>query len=99
MYIGAGVLLGPVAAAGGTIAAMLAAAALGGSAGGLIGTLLADLLGDWHANRIVEQLKHGGLLLWVRTWHAEQESSAIRILERNSGRDAHIHEYRVVTER
>ncbi|MFZ1101908.1 MAG: nucleoside diphosphate kinase regulator [Hyphomicrobiaceae bacterium] len=93
MYIGAGVLMGPAAAAGGTIAAMLAAAALGGGAGGLIGALLANLLGDWHANRIVEQLEHGGLLLWVRTWDAGQESRAVRVLERNSGRDVHVHEY------
>lgn len=93
MYIGAGVLIGPLAAAGGTIAAMLAAAALGGGAGGLIGTLLADFLGDWHASRIVEQLEHGGLLLWVRTWDAGQENDAVQILERNSGRDVHIHEY------
>lgn len=58
---------------------MFAAAALGGGAGGLIGTLLAKLLGDWHANRIMEQLEHGGLLLWVRVWDAGQENCAIQI--------------------
>jgi hypothetical protein len=66
MYVGAGVLMGPVAAAGGTIAAILGAAALGSGAGGVIGTVLARLLGDWHAHRIAEQLDHGGMLLWVR---------------------------------
>lgn len=91
MYVGAGVLMGPVAAAGGTIAAMASAALLGGGAGGLIGTWLADLLGDQHAQRIKEQLDHGGLLLWVRTWDTEQESRAVRILERHSGRDVHVH--------
>ena len=67
--------MGPVAAAGGTLAAVAAAAALGGGAGGLAGTWLAKVLGDQHAQRIKEQLDHGGLLLWVRTWDAPQETS------------------------
>ena len=37
MYIGAGILMGPVAFAGGTLAAGAGAAALGGGLGGLIG--------------------------------------------------------------
>jgi hypothetical protein len=93
MYVGAGVLMGPVAAAGGTIAAILGAAVLGSGAGGVIGTVLARLLGDWHARRIAAQLDHGGLLLWVRPWDAEQENLAVQILERNLGRDVHVHEH------
>jgi transcription elongation GreA/GreB family factor len=91
MYVGAGVLMGPVAAAGGTMAAILGAAALGSGAGGVIGTALARLLGDWHAHRITEQLDHGGLLLWVRPWDVGQENLAVQILERNAGRDVHVH--------
>ena len=91
MYVGAGLLMGPVAAAGGTLAAVAAAAALGGGAGGLAGTWLATLLGDRHAQRIQDQLAHGGLLLWVRTWDAEQENLAVQILERHSGRCVHVH--------
>jgi len=85
--------MGPVAAAGGTIAAILGAAAIGSGAGGLIGTLLGKRLGDWHACRIAEQLDRGGLLLWVRSWDAGQEGLAVQILERNSGHDVHVHEY------
>lgn len=91
MYIGAGLLMGPVAAAGGTLAAIVAAAALGGGAGGLAGSRLAQLLGDQRAQHIQEQLDHGGLLLWVRTWDAEQENLAVQILNRHSGRDVHVH--------
>ena len=91
MCVGAGVLMGPVAAAGGTLAAVAAAAALGGGAGGLAGTWLAKVLGDQHAQRIKEQLDHGGLLLWVRTWDAPQENLAVQILKRHSGRDVHVH--------
>jgi len=90
-YVGAGVLMGPVAAVGGTLIEMIAAAALGGGAGGLIGTWLAKILGDQRAERLQEQLDHGGLLLWVRTWDVNEENRAVRILERHSGRDVHVH--------
>ena len=93
MYVGAGVLMGPVAAAGGTIAAILGAAALGGGAGGLLGTLLGKIFSNNQARRIVEQLDHGGLLLWVHTRDGESASRAVDILKRNFGRDVHHHEY------
>jgi hypothetical protein len=91
IYVGAGLLMGPAAAAGGTLAAIGAAAAVGGGAGGLAGAWLAQILGDKRAQHIQEQLDHGGLLLWVRTWDAEQENRAVQILKRQSGRDVHIH--------
>ena len=87
--------MGPVAAAGGTIAAILGAAALGGGAGGLLGTLLGKFFGNRRASRIVEQLDHGGLLLWVHTRDNESANRAVDILERNFGRDVHHHEYEV----
>jgi hypothetical protein len=92
MYIGAGILMGPVAFAGGTLAAGAGAAVLGGGLGGLIGAGLAKLVGDQHAHRLEEQLKHGGLLLWVRVWNAEDERRAVEILSRHSGRDVHVHQ-------
>ena len=91
MYVGAGILMGPVAVAGGTLAAIAGAAALGGGGGGLIGAALAGLIGEQHARRIDEQLQHGGLLLWVRTWDPEHEKRAVEILSRHSGRDVHVH--------
>jgi hypothetical protein len=70
---------------------MAGAAALVGGAGGLVGTWLAKLLGDQRARRLQEQLDHGGLLLWVRTWDADEESRAVQILKRHSGREVHVH--------
>jgi hypothetical protein len=90
MYVAAGVLMGPVAAARGSFAALAAAAALSGSAAGLLGTWLAKLIGDRHAVRIQEHLDRGGLLLWVRTWSRDQEHRAVEIFEHHSGEDAHI---------
>jgi hypothetical protein len=92
MYVGAGLLLGPVAAAGATLAGMAAAAAIGGGVGGLFGASLAKLIGDRYARHIEEQLKHGGLLLWVGVRDAEREKRAVEILSRRSGRDVHVHE-------
>ena len=94
VYVGAGLLMGPVAAAGGTLVGLAGAAILGGSAGGLVGSWLAKRLGDQHAQRIEEQLKHGGLLLWVRTWNAEKEGQATRILKQHSGQDVHVRDSR-----
>jgi len=91
MYVGAGVLMGPVAFAGGTLPAIITAAAFGAGAGGLIGTILAQLLGDHHSRHLQEQLEHGGLLLWVRARDAENEKRAIEILAKHSGRDVHVH--------
>lgn len=90
-YIGATAAAGAVVASGGTLAAAIGAAAVAGGAGGLIGTVLAIWLDDYQAQHLQEQLDHGGLLLWVRTWDAEREKRASDILGRHSGRDVHIH--------
>jgi hypothetical protein len=94
MYVAAGVLMGPVAAARGSFAALAAAAAFGGGAAGLLGTWLAKLIGDRHAMRIQEHLERGGLLLWVRTWNRDQEYRAVEILGQHSGEDVHIQQCR-----
>ena len=92
MYVGGVAAVGAVVASGGTLAAVIAAAALAGGAGALVGSLLAAWIGDRHARRIQEQLDHGGLLLWVRTWDPGKEQRAVEILSRHSGRDVHVHD-------
>lgn len=91
MYVGATAATGAVVATGGTLALVIAAAALAGGVGSLLGAILAKWVGDSHANYLQEQLDHGGLLLWVRTWDAEDEKRAVGILSKHSGRDVHIH--------
>lgn len=90
-YIGATAAAGAIVATGGTLAAAIAAAALAGGAGGVLGSVLAKWVGDRHARYLQEQLEHGGLLLWARTWNAEDEKRAIDILAKHSGRDVHVH--------
>src|SRR5688572_29968879 len=76
MYVGATAAAGAILVSGGTLAVAIAAVALGWGAGGLIGSILAIWIGDHHARYLQEQMEHGGLLLWVRTWDAEEEERA-----------------------
>ena len=82
---------GAIVASGGTIATAIAAAAMAGGAGGLIGSFLAKLVGDHHAQYLQRQMDRGGLLLWVRTWDVEKEKRAIEILSKHSDSDVHLH--------
>lgn len=90
LYLAAVATFGAIVVSGGTLAAALGAAALAGGAGGLIGGVLAKLVGDHHAQHLQNELEHGGLLLWVRTWDAGDEERAVAILKRHSGRDVHV---------
>lgn len=91
VYVGAVAAAGAVVATGGTLAAAIAGAAMMGGAGGLIGAVLAKMTGDRHAGHLQEQLDHGGLLLWVRTWDREHEQRAVDILSKHSAHDVHVH--------
>lgn len=91
-YIGAVAAGGAIVASGGTLLGAAVAAALAGCAGGAIGSALAKLVGDRHSRHLQEQLEHGGLLLWVRTWTKDQETKAVSILSRHSAHDVHTHE-------
>lgn len=91
LYVAATAAAGMILASGGTMAAAIIGAALAGGAGGVIGGVLAKLVGDQHARYLQEQLEHGGLLLWVRTWNGADEERAVEILKKHSGRDVHVH--------
>jgi hypothetical protein len=91
LYLAALSAIGAIVATGGSILAVLVGAAVAGGAGGALGAGLAKLVGDQHAKHIQEQLNHGGLLLWVRTWDGADEERAVAILSRHSGHDVHVH--------
>lgn len=82
---------GLVLASGGALALAMVSAALGAEFGGLIGAIFGEFIEDHHAKYYQDQLRHGGLLLWVRTSDEAQESAAKEILSRHSGRDVHAH--------
>jgi len=82
---------GAVVASGGALASAALAAGLGAGSWALLGEFLAKFIGASHAERIKEQIAHGGLLLWARCADEAQEATAQRVLTRHSGRDVHIH--------
>jgi hypothetical protein len=90
-YLGALAAFIPVVAGGGALAAALIAMGVGGGSGATIGALLARLIEKDHADYIADQLSHGGLVLWVRTWNPDDEAAAMRILKSHSGQDVHVH--------
>ncbi len=91
MYVGALTAIGAIVASGGSLAAIIAGAAMAGGAGGLIGSVLAGMLGAHHAEHLQKQLEHGGLLLWVRVTDPARETRAAAILKKHSGQDVHVH--------
>ncbi len=91
LYLPALAGVAAVVASGGTMAAAIAAAAVLGGVGGGVGAILARIIGKDHADKIEEQIEHGGLLLFVRTSSPAAEQSATEILARHNGRDVHLH--------
>jgi VIT1/CCC1 family predicted Fe2+/Mn2+ transporter len=74
-----------------TLAASIAAIAIGGTPAAAIGTVLARRIGQKHRDYYAEQIRHGGILLWVRVADPEKERLAVEILKGHSGRDVHVH--------
>ncbi|MDF3074801.1 MAG: hypothetical protein K0S54_2468 [Alphaproteobacteria bacterium] len=98
VYVGATLAAGAVVASGGTLLAVIAGAAVAGGAGGMIGSVLAQWIGDRHASHLQEQIEKGGLLLWVRTRDAAKEKRAVRILEQHSADKVHVHDLSMKTQ-
>lgn len=84
---------GAVVASGGTLAAAALAAAAAGGSSGLVGALFAKQLGKRYADHIDEQLRKGGLLLWVGIRDEAHERRALEILKKHSGDDVHVHDH------
>lgn len=91
MYAGALAAAGVTVASGGAFGALLAAAVAGGASGGLIGGVLASLVGENQARQIEDEIRHGGLLVWVRTPTEDDEKRAVEVFRRNGAADVHVH--------
>lgn len=76
-----------------TVAASIAAIAIGGLPALVIGTLLARRAGQHHKDYYANQIEHGGILLWVRVSDKEKEDLAVKIMKEHSGRDVHVHSW------
>lgn len=92
LYVGGFAGAAAVAAAGGVLALAVAATIAGAAVGAGLGALLAAAIARRHAAQVKEQLRKGGLVLWVGVPDAEAEKRATAILERMGARDVHVHE-------
>ncbi|RBI87514.1 hypothetical protein DRV85_00855 [Rhodosalinus halophilus] len=88
-YIAMAALLMPAS----TLAASIAAIAIGGGPAAVLGALLARRVHKHHRDYYAEQIRHGGLLLWVRVADKEKERRAVEIMQGHSGRDVHVHDW------
>jgi hypothetical protein len=88
-YIALAAMLTPAS----TLAASIAAIAIGGSPAAVIGTLFARRVGKQHKDYYANQIEHGGILLWVRVHDKEHEDLAVKIMKGHSGRDVHTHQW------
>ncbi|MCF2904847.1 hypothetical protein L0666_07600 [Octadecabacter sp. CECT 8868] len=88
-YIAMAAMLTPAS----TIAASIAAIAIGGSPAAVVGTLLARRVGNHHKDYYADQIERGGILLWVRVRDKEHEHLAVKIMKGHSGRDVHVHSW------
>ncbi|MEM5519085.1 hypothetical protein [Sulfitobacter sp. AS59] len=90
-FLGSYVAMAAMLTAASTLAASIAAIAIGGVPAAVIGALLARRVGQHHKDYYAKQIEHGGILLWVRVKDKEHEDLATKIMKEHSGRDVHVH--------
>lgn len=95
LYVAAVAAAAALTTAAGPITAAIVGATVAGGGGAVLGAALARRVGRHHAEYLKTQIAHGGLLLWVRTPDKTREETALEILRRCSGRDAHVHGWTV----
>jgi len=92
-FLGTAVAAAALATPISTLGASIAAIAIGGSPGAVIGALLARRVARQHREYYADQVRHGGILLWVRVTDTEKERLATEIMKGHSGRDVHVHSW------
>lgn len=80
-----------VGTGGAALIPALAATAGSTAAGGAFGLLLARVFGRKHADFIGEQIRNGGLLLWVHAPDPAKDAEILGILTQSGGRHVHLH--------
>lgn len=88
-YIAMAALLTPAS----TLAASIAAIAIGGGPAAVVGTLLARRVDKHHKDYYADQIRNGGILIWVRAATPEKQELAMKIMKGHSGKDVHMHDW------
>ena len=91
LFLGSYIAMAAMLTPASTLAASIAAVAIGGTPAAAIGAILARRVGRHHKDYYADQIRHGGILLWVRVTDKEREDLAVKIMKGHSGRDVHVH--------
>ena len=92
VYLAAVIAAGIGGAVGASVNAIIMAVVIVAAIGGLVGFGFARWLDRSYNSRFTEQLRRGGIVLWVAVHSPEQEAGACEILRRHGARDVHVHE-------
>ena len=90
-FVGSVIAMAAMLTPASTLAASIAAIAIGGGPAGVVGTLLARRAGKKHKDYYENQIRHGGILMWVRVKDQAKEYLAAKILKGHSSREVHVH--------
>jgi hypothetical protein len=90
-YIGAVLAAGVTAASGGALAGVAVAAIAGGAGGGAIGATAARIFNESVDQSYEEQLREGGILLFVTLKHPGEAGAAKRVLAEHAARNVETH--------
>ena len=92
IYLGAVVGAGFSAAAGASDQGIILAVVILGGVGALLGYAIAHWLGTRYDHWFGEQLRRGGIVVWVTVHSAEQDQRALGIMRSTGARDVHVHD-------
>lgn len=90
-FLGSAIAMTVLLTPASTLAASVAAVAIGGAPAAVLGSLLSRRVHKHHKDYYQNQLEHGGLLVWVRVSDKDKEKKAVDLLSGHSGRDVHVH--------
>lgn len=96
VYLGAVVAAGVAASSGASMTGIILAVAITGGLTGLVGLYLRGSLDRRYKQSMREQVRHGGIVLWVNVHSPDQEQAALDILKKCSAKRVHVHEVPVV---
>lgn len=97
VYLGAVVAAGVAAASGMGIAGTLLVVTLTAALTGAVGLYLRGSVHRRYVGAIRDQVRHGGIVLWVNLHSPEQEQCALSVLGRCSAKRVHVHEVPALT--
>jgi len=96
VYLGAVIAAGVAAASGAGMVGTILAVAITAALTGAVGLYLRGSVHRRYVGAIHEQVRHGGIVLWVNLHTPEQEQCAMKTLNKHAAKRVHVHEVPVI---